>query len=242
MCLLLVLRGYFPEHPLVIGGNRDESTTRKAAPPGLFEGEQRRILSPRDRVAGGTWLAINDRGEFAGITNRKGTATLPDAPSRGHLPHLALDRESLAAGIEAVEERVAATPHSGFQLVVADRERLVVLQNGEAGLARTEWTEPVLLITNEHGPGELTPRRLAEAIRPEPVVDRQLDALVPLLSDRGGAGEHEISKHGERYATVSSSLIAVPATDPTDLRWRYAAGPPDVTRYRNYSNLGTRLQ
>jgi len=50
-----------------------------------------------------------------------------------------------------------------------------------------------------------------------------------------------VCKHGASYATVSSSLIAVPLGDPTQLRWRYAAGPPDVTDYRNYGNLGRRL-
>jgi hypothetical protein len=36
-------------------------------------------------------------------------------------------------------------------------------------------------------------------------------------------------------------LLAVPAGDPGQLVWRYAAGPPDVTEFRNYGNLGRRL-
>ncbi|MCR9247084.1 MAG: NRDE family protein [bacterium] len=245
MCLLLVLRGRFDGHPLVVGGNRDERTDRKAAPPGLFVGDRRRILSPRDRVAGGTWLAVNDRGAFAGITNFASAPVLPAAPSRGLLPHLALDQDSLDAGIVAVQRAVARAPHSGFQLVVADAERIVVLRNAGDGLETVEWADPVLLITNEHGPGELTPRAMAAAVASRATADQQLSGLVPLLSDRGGDGEHVICKHGERYATVSSSLIAVPAgggaAPGAELLWRYAPGPPDVTRYRNYGNLARRL-
>ena len=59
MCILILLRGLHREHPIVVGGNRDERTDRKAAPPGLWVGEHHRVLSPRDRVAGGTWLAID---------------------------------------------------------------------------------------------------------------------------------------------------------------------------------------
>ena len=69
MCLLIVVRGRFAGHPIVVAGNRDERRDRKASPPGLWVGERRRVLSPRDRVAGGTWLGVNDLGAFAGLTN-----------------------------------------------------------------------------------------------------------------------------------------------------------------------------
>lgn len=241
MCLLIVLRGLHRHHPVIVGANRDERFDRKAAPPGLWVGERRRILSPRDRVAAGTWLAINDRGRFAGITNLAGVPSVEGAPSRGLLPHLALDREDLDAGIQAVVATVAEAPHSGFQLVLCDGSRTVVLQNGKSGLQVLEWSDPVLLVTNGHGPGDFAPRGLLGATAQHVDVERQLDALIPLLRDRGGDGHHEISKHGECYGTVSSSVIAIPAKDPTELLWRYAPGPPDITDYRQYGNLGRRL-
>ena len=53
-----------PDYPvfLLVASNRDEERSRPSSPPGLWVGERRRILSPRDRRAGGTWLAVNDRG------------------------------------------------------------------------------------------------------------------------------------------------------------------------------------
>lgn len=242
MCLLIVLRGMHRSHPVVVGGNRDERIDRKAAPPGLWVGERHRLLSPRDRVAGGTWLAIDERGRFAGITNFAGAPEVEAALSRGHLPHLALDHDDLDAAADFVVRRVAAAPHSGFQLVLCDGDRTLVLQNDGHGTRRIDWADPVLLITNEHGPGELTPRGLAAAIAPQPTVALQLDALRPLLADRGDAVHYPICKRGEHYGTVSSSLIAAPAVDPLALQWRYAAGPPDTTPYRNYGNLGRRLR
>lgn len=241
MCILIVLRGFHQGHPLVVASNRDERTDRKAAPPGLWVGTRRRILSPRDRVGGGTWLAVDERGWFAGITNLAGVGPVPEAPSRGHLVHLVLDGVDLEAGLAAVGERVREHAHAGFQLAVSDGRRIVVVRHARGEVAVREWNEPVLVLTNEHGPGQLRPRGLAAALSPQLDLERRLQALGAVLRDRGGDGHHAVCKHGMAYGTVSSSLLAVPAAHPEQLLWRYAPGPPDVTEYRNYGNLGRRL-
>lgn len=241
MCILIVLRGLHKDHPVVVAGNRDERTDRKAAPPGLWVGARTSLLSPRDRKAGGTWLAVDGRGRCAGITNLAGVPPVSEAPSRGHLPHLLLDHHDLDAGLAAVAARVREHAHAGFQLVVCDGHRTVVVRHARGLLRTYEWVDPVLVVTNEHEPGQLALRGLATAAAAGLDLDRRLDALAVLLRDRGGPGQHAVCKHGASYGTVSSSLIAVPNGDPTQLRWRYAAGPPDVTEYRNYGNLGRRL-
>ncbi len=241
MCILIVMRGFHAEHPLVLAGNRDERTDRKSAPPGLWHGQRRRILSPRDRQAGGTWLAIDDRSAFAGITNLAGVPPVPEAPSRGHLVHAVLDHGDLDAGIAVVSARVREHQYSGFQLVAGDRNRLVVMRHANGHVDVIDWLEPVLVVTNEHGPGQLQPRGLAAASMPALALPQRLTALAQVLRDRGGDGQHAICKHGANYGTVSSSLVAVPAGDPQKLVWSYAPGPPDTTEYRNYGNLGRHL-
>lgn len=241
MCILIVLRGFHGDFPIVAAGNRDERTDRLASPPGLWSGERSRVLSPRDRRAGGTWMAVDHRGWFAGITNVAGEPPVPEAPSRGHLPHLALDQVDLDAATGSVSRLVADQSHSAFQLVLCDGRRTVVLRYVAARLEVIEWTSPVLVVTNEHAPGALALRGLSAATRPLLEVEARLDALQVLMRDRGGDGHHAVCKRGEGYGTVSSSLIAVPAGDPRQLIWRYAPGPPDVTAYRNYGNLGLRL-
>jgi hypothetical protein len=241
MCILIVLRGLDPDYPVVVAGNRDERTDRKAAPPGLWVGSRAQLLSPRDREAGGTWLSVDGRGRCAGITNLAGVPPVPDAPSRGHLPHLVLDHDDLDAGLDAVVRRVREHAHAGFQLVVCDGRRTIVMRHAHGALDTFDWVPPVLVVTNEHAPGQLEPRGLSAAIAPGLPLEPRLDALAAVLRDRGGDGLHAICKHGEHYRTVSSSLLAVPQGDPERLLWRYAPGPPDVTEYRNYGNLGRRL-
>ncbi len=241
MCLLIVLRGRFASHPVLVAGNRDERHDRKASPPGLWVGHRHRAISPRDRLADGTWLAVSDRGLFAGLTNVVGVDAAPGATSRGVLPHLAIDGGDLDAAIAAVTAAVAAAPFAGFQLVLCDGRRTVCLRHDRRGLTRIDWDDEVLVLGNEHGPGELALPGLAAALQPRASPADQLEALRPLLLDTGGPGRHAVLKRGSDRGTVSSSLIAVPAVDPLQLSWRYAAGPPDVTEYRNYGNLGRRL-
>src|SRR5688572_16621251 len=127
MCLLIVLQGLDPDFPIFVASNRDEQRERKASPPGLWVGERHRVLSPRDRRAGGTWLGVNDRGMFAGLTNLAGVPAGVLPTTRGTLPHLALDQDDLDSAVAAVAQVTAAREHNAFQLVLADGTRARVL-------------------------------------------------------------------------------------------------------------------
>jgi Transport and Golgi organisation 2 len=68
---------------LQVAANRDESLGRPATPPHRWEG--RDWLAPQDLEAGGTWLGLNVRGLFVGVTNRAGAPRQPGKRSRGLL-------------------------------------------------------------------------------------------------------------------------------------------------------------
>ncbi|MGC6486758.1 MAG: NRDE family protein [Planctomycetota bacterium] len=242
MCSLIVLRGVCERHSLFVAANRDERTDRASSPPGVWRGERRSVLSPRDRVAGGTWLAVDELGRFAGITNIYGEPPVPGAPSRGHLAHLALDQPDLRGGADAVLRRLRAAPHAAFQLVLAEPQRVLVIRHASDGTTCRDHDQPVVALSNEHAVGEWSPRGLEPALAPALGLDARLDALARCVQDRGGDGEHVVCKHGADYATVSSSLIAVQRSGVAGSVWRFAPGPPDVTPFRDYGNLFARLQ
>src|SRR5206468_12767125 len=107
------------ERPLVVAANRDERLDRPAAAPFLWSGSPR-FIAPRDELAGGTWLGLNEHGLFVGLTNRAGAAPDPTRRSRGLLVTDALGAASaaeLAARIALLDPRA----HSPFLLVWADR-------------------------------------------------------------------------------------------------------------------------
>ncbi|MEO0478654.1 MAG: NRDE family protein [Planctomycetota bacterium] len=240
MCLLILLLGIDPEFPIVVAGNRDERRDRPSGPPGLFVGESRRMLSPRDRVAGGTWLGVSERGFFAGLTNLVERSVPDGASSRGLLPHRALDQSSIQAAGDRVEELVGREPFGGFQLLLADGARAELLSNGRDGLERKSFGPGAVVITNEHRVDALKLPDLDAAAAPGLPLEERLERLRQILLDTGERSGHRVLKKGGDYGTVSSSLIAVPKS-PQDLVWQFAAGEPDTTPFRNYGNLGRRL-
>lgn len=241
MCLLILLRGIDPDYPILVANNRDELRSRPAAPPGLFVGREHRMISPRDRQAAGTWLAINDRGMFAGVTNVAGEAVSEVQTTRGELPHLALDQSGIDSAAEAVAERVAAEDFASFQLLVADRSGARIVVHRGCLVEIMIVTESVIVLSNEHLLGELVIPGLDEVEVPGLAVEERLDRLAPLLLDEGERSGHRILKTGGEYGTVASSLIAIGSRPEEGLIWRYAAGEPGEVPYRDYGNLRRRL-
>jgi len=242
MCLLILIQGLDPEYPLLVASNRDEERGRSASPPGLFVGVRERMLSPRDRRSGGTWLAVSRRGMFAGITNIAAAAQRPLPTTRGVLPHLALDQEDLQSAAAAVQAAVETSDYNPFQLLVSDGARTRVLCHQGGRLSQEETGETVLVVSNEHQLGELALPGLDRALAGGLSAAERLDHLRPLLLDQGEVSGHRILKKGDGgRGTVSSSLIAVPRADITRLIWLYAPGPPDEHDYRSYGNLARRL-
>ena len=240
MCLLIILTGFDDDYPVLVAGNRDEQRARIAAPPGLFVGQRRRMLSPRDRKAGGTWMAVNDAGMFAGLTNLSAGEERAEAPTRGNLPHLALDRDDVDGGVEAVLREVESSHYNGFQLAISDGRSSAVVLHGD-GDTRVERPGPVAVMGNDHRVGTLKLPAVDAATGEGLQLEQRLDALRSVLCDPGEVGGHRVLKKGGDYGTVSSSLVAVHREDAAALVWRYAPGPPDETDYRNYGNLGRRL-
>jgi uncharacterized protein with NRDE domain len=125
MCLILVAWRAHPDFPLVVAANRDEFFARPTAPAGWWD-EAPDILAGRDLQAGGTWLGVNRRGVFAGLTNfRDPSRQRPDAPSRGALVAAGL------AGEAPVAERLAwlarhGGAYNGFNLIFSDSRELAV--------------------------------------------------------------------------------------------------------------------
>ena len=89
MCTVIVAWQCYPDAPLVIAANRDELLGRPSDPPLLLTSEPPR-WGGRDRLAGGTWLAVDPAGRIGAVTNRHPGGVLPtlDASrrTRGTLP------------------------------------------------------------------------------------------------------------------------------------------------------------
>src|SRR4051812_25845734 len=93
-----------PDAPLIVGANRDELLERPAVPMTVLQDAGPRILGGRDELAGGTWLAVNEAGVVAGLTNRPLAGQRdPAKRSRGELPLALAGHHSAAAAVEAFQ-------------------------------------------------------------------------------------------------------------------------------------------
>ena len=135
MCLLVVASQLIPGEPLIVGANRDEVLDRPTTPVTVLEEGPPRVLGGRDELSGGTWLAVNEHGVCAGLTNQPlGDAKDPTKRSRGELPLAAARCATAAAGVEALA-RDFDPARLQRRLAAGGRPRLAVLRglHGPAG-------------------------------------------------------------------------------------------------------------
>ena len=244
MCLLVFASRLRDDLPLAVGANRDEQLERPAVPMEVLRGAGPRILGGRDLLAGGTWLAVNEHGVVAGITNRPLVEQGRDATkrTRGELP---VRLASFASARQAVDALVADTRPDDYNpawLAVADRTSLFTLDvtEGEAPVV-TEHPSGVHVFENQP-PGTESPKVLRVRGVLGRLDDLGEDQVVRRLADT--LADHEIPEgmeerirvagaacvHGEAYGTRWSAVVTVPA-DAGRPTFRYADGPPCTARF-----------
>lgn len=119
MCTLTFAWQVFADTPLVVVANRDEALDRPSTPPERSEDELV-VVAPRDERAGGTWIGYNERGLFAGITNRWVDDPPDGERSRGLLMRDILRHETAGGAARYVEREVTDRSYAPFNLVIAD--------------------------------------------------------------------------------------------------------------------------
>jgi len=216
--------------PLLVAANRDEALDRPATGPALREGPIR-FLAPRDEKAGGTWLGLNARGLFVGITNRFGQRPDPNRLSRG-----ALVWESLAQPSADALHRALSTldvrRYNPFHLLYADRSGAFATWS-DGGARRQVQLQPGLHVVTE---------RSFDAV---PVVEREgllrdawtranvhasadlerLHDVMTLHDPETRIGGTCVHAEELNYGTRSSLLLAL-AREPRQSRFMWAEGRP----------------
>ncbi len=246
MCTVVVL--FRPGHawPLLLAANRDEMRDRPWQAPARHWPDRPDVVAGRDRLAGGTWLGLNDAGVVAGVLDRHHSLG-PEAGyrSRGELPLEALDHARASDAADALSYLETAS-YRPFNLVIADNRGGFWLRSGGHGMAAEASPLPpgLSMITAFDVNDPASPRtrrylpRFAAAEPPDPDAGRW-GAWAGILASRlhdAGAGPGGAMNVGtdEGFGTVSSSLMALPAAGRVGVRpvWLFAAGPPDKVPYQ----------
>ena len=241
MCTLAFAWQVFPDASVVVAANRDEALGRPSEPPGRFH-EEPTAIAPRDSTAGGTWIGYNATGLFVGITNR--WVDREGDRSRGQLVADCLGCRSTDSAVDHVRRSVDRDRYAGFNLVVADADRAVLLEwDGE--LSVTDFEPGVHLVVNVGADGDFfvpearpdvgrTQADNAAAIRA--ALDPEPGETAADWLDRAGAalGDHEygVCVHGDGFGTRSASLIRLEySSDELVGHYWFADGPPCRTEF-----------
>ncbi len=238
MCTVILRISPGTAVPLALAANRDEIIDRPWDAPAAWWADQPDVVGGRDRLAGGTWLAINRHGVIAGVLNRVGSlGPAAGKRSRGELPLMALRH----ASAEAAAAAIAATDAGlwrAYNLVLADRDGAICVRGLGRGRPELIPLVPGVHMVTAHDPDAPDSPRVArhlpcfrDAAPPAPADWSDWRAI--LADDSGPAGTElnvPPTPRPAAFGTVSAAMLFLPADSPPG--FLFAAGPPHRAPFR----------
>jgi uncharacterized protein with NRDE domain len=265
VCLLVVVSRLDPGAPLVIGANRDEQLVRPATAMTVLHDAHPRILGGRDEEAGGTWLAVNEHGVAAGLTNRPSPGGRdPAKRSRGELPLALAHHRDAASAVDEFVTRYRPADYNPAWLLIGDRTALYALDmtgSAPTDRASVESLGPGIHILENNPLHAESPkadhvRELlgdAGAFEGDDLLERirsvLVDHTVPGLAAQTGSGLSDDNVrvrpvqtlaacvHTDTYGTRSSTLVRVPSEPTTHPQVWVADGHPCTSPFVDVSDL-----
>lgn len=251
---MIVLSRVLPAFPLVVGANRDELYERPAVPMAVLRGSDPWVLGGRDELAGGTWLAANEAGVFAGVTNSPAPGGRdPAKRSRGELPLLLAEHRSAGSAVDHFVESVDPREYNPVWILVGDRQSLFAVDMSDGTSLRCESLPPGLHVLENRPLGAPSPKveRARELIGDpyhlshETIERRVEEALkdhqAPVVPDTPAGAPQAKTRaacvHTERFGTRWSGIVTVPARGDRPPRFRYSDGAPCRSEYQDATEL-----
>jgi len=223
MCLVIAYSRAVAAAPLVLAANRDELRSRPAVAMDVLQERQPRILGGRDLLAGGTWLAVNEWGVVAAVTNDPSTAVSrdPGRRSRGEIPLRLARHRTAREAIAELHREVRGDEYNACFVLVGDRSTLHYLALGQ-GIRSPPIELPPGVHVLENLPLEVRSRKVdfVRTTLPGPDSRRLLHGLWATLMSRAvppGSPDPRRPPESEAafvdagpYGTRWSGIVAVP--------------------------------
>ncbi len=258
MCLLVFAWRTEPDAPLLVAANRDERLDRPAHALCVLRQRGPRILGGRDDLAGGTWLAVNEHGVVAGLTNRPAPGGRdPTMRSRGELPLLLAAHRTADDAVAHLLDVVVPGQYNPAWLLVGDRHSLwsVELATDLAPTARP--LAPGIHVLENVPLGAPSPK--ADRVRSQLLRARSgrsslwvalppvlVDHALPEGADTATFEDEERSPrpaatlaacvHTDGYGTRSAALVRVPEAEEDPPEMLVADGAPCTAPFVDVSD------
>ena len=240
MCTVLLGRDVTGPGEILIAANRDEDPARPSDPPRILL-DSPRLIGGRDRMAGGTWLAVRlppsshsgraagEAGSEASITMLLNRRPLPGAPVPARSRGLLVIDVARAADPRATAEAEAASGRYGpCTLVHASPDACWWLAIPGNGPVRSGGIAPGWhAITHAELDDRSEPRTawlMGQLARvPATAAEPALERLAALLAHHGDGTSPPVCLHDGRMQTVSAAMIAL---SRERLVYRHGEGRP----------------
>lgn len=229
MCLIVLSFKQHADFPLIIAANRDEFYARPTAPLAWWV-DNPAILAGRDLSAGGTWLGVNKRGQFAAVTNYRevtedrGSAVATDGiraadrepgndqkgkKSRGLLVQNFLEANDTVAYSNTLWQ--TREDFNGYNLLFGDASAVYYFSNRSGREASA--LAPGLYGLSNHLLDTPWPKVTKAKAAFSAVSPSDSEAVLAFLNDNTPAPDEEVQQTGLPHATekvLSSLFIAAP--------------------------------
>jgi hypothetical protein len=214
MCTVLLATRVSRTWPLLLAANRDERLARPWSPPAAHWPDQPNVIAGQDRLAGGTWLGLNQEGVVAAVLNRTGSlGPAPGKRSRGELPLLALKHPTAHQAAHAIAALDAGFYRS-FNLLIADRKAAYFLRGIGEGRITSHPLPPGLHMVTAQDPNDPASPRTARHLpkfRATPIPNPPDWSTWPtLLADHGPPLDSALNvPPTQGFGTTTSTLLAL---------------------------------
>ncbi|MEE2743337.1 MAG: NRDE family protein [Bdellovibrionota bacterium] len=233
MCSIILIT---EKDSFLIATNRDELLDRVSEGPEIRQGKILKNFSPRDSLKGGTWLGLNEKGLFVGITNRFVPQTNKDLRSRGEIPVLALDCSTPSEAVSKIS-LLKAQDYNPFHLILADiNEALVFWSDGHHFHTENLKNGFHIITESSFGAGEnlrasYFEKRLGQLSMSSPI--QSFKKLLAEKAEPSFCGPC-ISIPEKNYGTRSSLIIKM---TPKENEFHYSNTPPDKPHWVDFKCL-----
>ena len=245
MCLLIAISGVVDDAPLLVAANRDEFYARDAVPMTVLRDTGPRVLGGRDLVAGGTWMAVNEHGVVAALTNKPAEGGRdPAKRSRGEIPLVLAAQPSAAAAADALRSAFVPLEFNPCWVLVGDRRELYYVDMTGPGRVESQRLPPGVHILENKPLGDPSAKvdhvrhrlgdcrsQSADAVMATlgAVVADHVMPLAAVDTSETAQRQARVSAccvHTEPYGTRSSMLVCDPPSASDLPRVWSSEGPP----------------
>jgi uncharacterized protein with NRDE domain len=250
MCTVIIANHHHKDFPLVIAANRDKDYNRPSSPVQILD-KNPLILGGRDKLSGGTWLAVNEHSLFVAITNQGDRN--PKFESRGLIVLEALKKKTIGELLSFVEE-INPAKYNKFNIIFGNNKEIYL---GHSYLLHSmvikEMPNGVHIVNSNmkfnsnDNPTVYHIHQKLDPLKTTPWLE-YYKILKHILASSGTKLKPKKSKDTGKLSglcTVSSSILTF--SDEGLIRYKFhdriasrpkkKAGEPFVPRYKDYIDL-----